>query len=68
MWQVVGSNYQDYPQQSRVPPTELHVEWDETLPQYTLRWQVRTFAYQLRSTGIASPQKDELITLAQTIR
>ena len=50
------------------PPAELHIQWDETLPQYTLRWQIHDFAYQLRSTGIASPQKDELIILAQTIR
>lgn len=49
-------------------PTELRIQWDETLPQHTLRWRVLDFAYQLRSTGAASPQKDELITLAQTIR
>jgi len=56
------------PSTEPVPPTELHIQWDETLPQYTLRWQVHDFAYQLRSTGITGPQKDELITLAQTIR
>jgi len=56
------------PSTETVPPTELHIQWDETLPQYTLRWQIHDFAYQLRSTGITSPQKDELITLAQTIR
>ncbi len=49
-------------------PTELHLQWDKTLPQYTLRWQVHDIAYQLRSTGIDGPQKDELLTLAQTIR
>ncbi len=49
-------------------PNELRVEWDETLPQYTLRWQDQDFAYQLRSTGISSPQKSDLITLAETIR
>ena len=48
--------------------TELYIQWDKALPQYTLRWQIQDFAYQLRSTGITSPQKDELITLAQTIR
>jgi hypothetical protein len=49
-------------------PNELRVEWDETLPQYTLRWQDQDFAFQLRSTGITSPQKTDLIALAQTIR
>jgi hypothetical protein len=49
-------------------PNELRVEWDETLPQYTLRWQYQDFAYQLRSTGISSPHKSDLITLVEAIR
>ena len=47
---------------------ELRANWDETLPQYTLRWQVQDYAFQLRSTGITGPQKDELIILAQSIQ
>ncbi len=45
----------------------LPVQWDTSLPQHTLRWQLEGFAYQLRSTGSLSPQKSELITLAEAL-
>lgn len=47
---------------------ELHVHWDNSLPQHTLRWQFQDFAYQLRSTGSTSPGKADLIALAAGIR
>jgi hypothetical protein len=62
------ANQQSLPAVEASTPTELWIEWDSTLPQYTLRWQSQGSTYQLRSTGSASPQKDELIALAQTIR
>lgn len=50
------------------PPSELHLQWDNLLPQHTLRWQFQGYLYQLRSTGSSSPQKADLITLALDIR
>jgi len=49
-------------------PAELLVQWDNSLPQHTLRWQFQNYAYQLRSTGSTSPQKADLIALAAGIR
>ncbi len=50
------------------PPAELLLQWDNSLPQHTLRWQFQNYAYQLRSTGSTSPQKADLISLAAGIR
>lgn len=59
--------------QSGSPPTQsansqdLHVQWDGLLPQHTLRWQSAGYAFQLRSTGSESPQKTDLIALAEAL-
>jgi hypothetical protein len=61
-------NQSSYPISEMKPASELLVHWDSSLPQHTLRWQVQGFSYQLRSTGSSSPQKADLILLAQGIR
>jgi hypothetical protein len=61
-------NQSSYPTSEPKPPSEFYVHWDSSLPQHTLRWQVQGFSYQLRSTGSSSPQKADLIFLAQGIR
>jgi hypothetical protein len=45
----------------------VQVQWDASLPQHTLRWQSDGYAYQLRSTGSESPQKSELIAMAEAL-
>ena len=46
---------------------DLPVQWDASLPQHTLRWQAEGYAYQLRSTGSLSPEKSDLIVLAEAL-
>lgn len=50
------------------PQDDLNIQWDNSLPQHTLRWQLQGFSYQLRATGSFSPLKTDLITLAVGIR
>ena len=46
----------------------LSAVWDSTLPQYTLRWQSGGFVYELRSIGIGSPAKSQLVSLANELK
>jgi hypothetical protein len=46
----------------------LSATWDNTLPQYTLRWQSAGYAYELRTTGVGSPTQSELISLANGLK
>ncbi len=46
----------------------LSAVWDSTLPQYTLRWQSGGFVYELRSIGIGSPAKSQLVSLANGLK
>jgi hypothetical protein len=46
----------------------LSAVWDSSLPQYTLRWQLAGYTYELRSTGIGSPTQSELISLANGLK
>jgi hypothetical protein len=46
----------------------LNATWDNTLPQYTLRWQSAGYAYELRSIGVGSPTESELISLANGLK
>ena len=46
----------------------LSAVWDPTLPQYTLRWQSGGFVYELRSIGVGSPAKSQLVSLANGLK
>ena len=48
--------------------TNISAIWDDTLPQYTLRWQAEGFIYELRIIGNSSPTQLELITLANELK
>ena len=61
-------NISSTPVAASTAEADLQAIWDATLPQHTLRWQYNGIAYQLRSTGEHSLEKEELIALAQTIR
>ena len=48
--------------------TNITAVWDNNLPQYTLRWQVEGFIYELRTIGEGSPSQSELIALANGLK
>jgi len=53
-----------------IPGNQINVNavWDNDLPQYTLRWQVEGFIYELRTIGEGSPSQSELIALANGLK
>ena len=48
--------------------TSINAIWDNSLPQYTLRWQDEGFVYELRTIGVGSPSQSELISLANELK
>jgi len=48
--------------------TNINAVWDNDLSQYTLRWQVEGFMYELRTIGEGSPSQSELIALANGLK
>jgi hypothetical protein len=48
--------------------TSINAVWDNNLPQYTLRWQIDGYNYELRTIGEGSPSQSELISLANELK
>jgi hypothetical protein len=46
----------------------LSAVWDESLPQFTLRWQQAGYAYELLSNGLNSPSQSQLISWANELK
>ena len=61
-------NFSNTPVPASTGDIDLQATWDASLPQHTLRWQAHNMEFQLRSTGSHGLDKEELITIAQTIR
>jgi hypothetical protein len=55
---------------TETPSGTLHLSavWDDSLPQYTLRWQQAGYAYELLSNGISSPSQSQLISWANELK
>jgi hypothetical protein len=66
-WKAISTQT---PNGTMTPGGEVSIRavWDNTLPQYTLRWQVNGFAYELRSVGENSPSQTSLINLANELK
>jgi hypothetical protein len=48
--------------------TNINAQWDNTLSQYTLRWQNTGNIYEIRAFGLDIPSQNELITLANELK
>ncbi len=66
-WNAVSTQQ---PTGLETPPGTVHLNavWDDSLPQFTLRWHLAGYAYELRSTGINSPSQSQLITWANELK
>lgn len=49
-------------------PINITAEWDNSLPQSTLRWQLGQTAYELRAVGEGSPSQLDLIKWANELK
>lgn len=56
------------PSQQRDPGLNINAVWDHELAQYTLRWHMDGYAYELRAIGVGSPSRSELIFLADGLK
>jgi len=56
--------------ENQTPTSSVYINanWDNDLPQSTLRWQVGDIVYELRSNGEGSPSQSELILLANELK
>jgi hypothetical protein len=48
--------------------TNISAIWDNSLPQYTLRWQDQNFIYELRTIGEGNLSQTALISLANELK
>jgi hypothetical protein len=66
-WSAVST---EVPTGNPTPSSTVQITalWDDSLPQFTLRWQVAGFAYELRSNGVNSPSQSQLISWANELK
>jgi hypothetical protein len=66
-WNAVSTQQ---PNENKTPPATLHLSafWDESLPQFTLRWQQAGYAYGLLCNGVNCPSQLQLISWANELK
>jgi hypothetical protein len=66
-WNAIST---ETPSANPTPSGTLHISaaWDDSLPQFTLRWQESGFVYELRSNGEYSPSQSQLISWANGLK
>jgi hypothetical protein len=65
---VIPSSDQTLQTEEPGAQVNINIYWDPNLNQSTLRWQVNGMAYEIRSSGENSPQKEELIAIAEQLQ